>query len=144
MTAVCAALLAARRRWTEFGVLLAGMTLTQIGIHEIKDAVDRPRPDGALASASGSSFPSGHAAHSVLYIWLAVTIVLRLRPGMARGRRVVTAGFALTILVGLSRVYLNLHYLSDVSAGWALGAAAFSLCAAIGLVISQVRQNPRQ
>jgi membrane protein DedA with SNARE-associated domain/membrane-associated phospholipid phosphatase len=146
LTAVCAALLAARRRWTEFGVLLAGMTLTQIGIHEIKDAVDRPRPEGALASASASasSFPSGHAAHSVLYLWLAVTIVLRLRPGMARGAAVVTAGFALTILVGLSRVYLNLHYLSDVSAGWALGAAAFSLCAAIGLVISQVRQNPRQ
>lgn len=144
LTAVCAGLLAARRRWTEFGVLLAGMTLTQIGIHEIKDAVDRPRPEGALASASGSSFPSGHAAHSVLYVWLAVTIVLRLRPGMARGAAVVSAGFALTILVGLSRVYLNLHYLSDVSAGWALGAAAFSLCAAAGLVISQVRQNPRQ
>ncbi len=145
LTIVCAVLLAARRRWAEVGVLLAGMTLTQIGIHEIKDAVDRPRPDGgALASASGSSFPSGHAAHSVLYIWLAVTIVLRLRPGMARGAAVVTAGFALTILVGLSRVYLNLHYLSDVSAGWALGAACFAFCAAAGLVISQVRQNPRQ
>jgi membrane protein DedA with SNARE-associated domain/membrane-associated phospholipid phosphatase len=144
LTAVCAALLVARRRWAEVGVLLAGMTLTQIGIHEIKDAVDRPRPDGALVSASGSSFPSGHAAHSVLYVWLAVTIVLRLRPGMARGAAVVSAGFALTILVGLSRVYLNVHYLSDVSAGWALGAAACSLCAAVGLVISQVRQNPRQ
>jgi membrane protein DedA with SNARE-associated domain len=141
---VCAALLSARRRWAEVGVLLAGMTLTQIGILEIKDAVDRPRPDGGLASASGSSFPSGHAAHSVLYVWLAVTIVLRLRPGMARGAAVVTVGFALTILVGLSRVYLNLHYLSDVSGGWALGAACFSFCAAVGLVISQVRQNPRQ
>jgi membrane protein DedA with SNARE-associated domain len=141
---VCAALLSARRRWAEVGVLLAGMALTQIGIFEIKDAVDRPRPDGPLASASGSSFPSGHAAHSVLYVWLAVTIVLRLRPGMARGAAVVTAGFALTILVGLSRVYLNLHYLSDVSGGWALGAACFSLCAAAGLVISQVRQNPPQ
>jgi undecaprenyl-diphosphatase len=144
LTAVCATLLAARRRWAEFGVLLTGMILTQVGIHEIKDAVDRPRPAGALASASGSSFPSGHAAHSVLYIWLAVTIVLRLRPGMARGAALVAGGIVLTILVGLSRVYLNLHYLSDVSAGWALGAAAFSLCAAVGLVISQVRQNPRQ
>ncbi len=104
-----------------------------------------PAPAGpAEVTAVGSSFPSGHAAHSVLYVWLAVTIVLRLRPGMSQATAVVAAGFALTILVGLSRVYLDVHYLSDVSAGWALGAAAFSFCAAVGLVISQVRQNPRQ
>jgi membrane protein DedA with SNARE-associated domain/membrane-associated phospholipid phosphatase len=144
LTAVCAALLAIRRRWAEFWVLLVGMTLIQIGFHEIKAVVDRPRPQGGLLGTSGSSFPSGHAAHSVLYIWLAVTIVLRLRPGMARAAAVVTTGFVLTILIGLSRVYLNVHYLSDVSAGWALGAVAFSFCAAIGLVISQVRQNPSQ
>ncbi len=145
LTAVCAALLAARRRWGELCVLLAGMTIAQIGIHEIKDAVDRPRPPGpAEVSASGSSFPSGHAAHSVIYVWLAVTIVLRLRPGMTRATALVVAGFVLTALVGLSRVYLDVHYLSDVSAGWALGAAAFSFCAAIALVISQVRQNPAQ
>jgi len=143
LTAVCAALLAARRRWAEFGVLLAGMTLTSIGFHEIKDAVDRPRPEDGLVDTAGSSFPSGHAAHSVLYVWLAVTIVLRLRPGMAQAAGVVTAGIVLTVLVGLSRVYLNVHYLSDVSAGWALGAAAFASCAAVGLVISQLRQNPR-
>jgi membrane protein DedA with SNARE-associated domain/membrane-associated phospholipid phosphatase len=143
LTAVCATLLALRRRWAEFGVLLAGMTLISVGFHEIKDAVDRPRPPDPLVGSSGSSFPSGHAAHSVLYVWLAVTVVLRLRPGMARATAVVTAGIALTVLVGLSRVYLGVHYLSDVSGGWALGAAAFSLCAAVGLVISQVRHNPR-
>jgi undecaprenyl-diphosphatase len=120
------------------------MTLSSIGFHEIKAEVDRPRPEGALASASGSSFPSGHATHSVLYVWLAVTIVLRLRPGMARGAAFVAGGIVLTVLVGLSRVYLNVHYLSDVSGGWALGAAAFSLCGVVGLVISQVRQNPQQ
>jgi undecaprenyl-diphosphatase len=144
LTALCAVYLAGRRRWTEFGVLLAGMTLISIGFHEIKAAVDRPRPEEALVDFSGSSFPSGHAANSVLYVWLAVTIVLRLRPGMARGAAVVAGGIALTVLVGLSRVYLNVHYLSDVSGGWALGAASFSLCAAVGLVISQVRQNPKQ
>jgi membrane protein DedA with SNARE-associated domain len=141
---VCAALLAWRRRWVEFWVLLAGMTITQIGIDGIKDAVDRPRPPEPLASSEGSSFPSGHAAHSVIYLWLAVTIVLRLRPGMARATAVVVTGLVLTALIGLSRVYLEVHYLSDVSAGWALGAAAFSLCAAVGLVVSQVRQNPEQ
>jgi undecaprenyl-diphosphatase len=144
LAAICAALLAWRRRWAEFWVLVAGMVITQLGITEIKDAVDRPRPPDPVVSSSGSSFPSGHAAHSVFYLWLAVTIVLRLRPGMARGAAVVTTGFVLTALIGLSRVYLNVHYLSDVSAGWALGAAAFSFCAAVGLVVSQVRQNPAQ
>jgi membrane protein DedA with SNARE-associated domain/membrane-associated phospholipid phosphatase len=141
---VGAALLAWRRRWVEFWVLLVGMTITQVGIWELKDAVDRSRPDDPLVSSSGSSFPSGHAAHSVIYLWLAVTIVLRLRPGMARATAVVVSGIVLTALVGLSRVYLDVHYLSDVNAGWALGAAAFSFCALVGLVVSQVRQNPEQ
>lgn len=144
LTAVCAAALAARRRWTEFWVLLAGMAIIQLGFHEIKAAVDRPRPSDPLVGYSGSSFPSGHASRSVIYVWLAVTIVLRLRPGMARATAVVVTGIVLTALVGLSRVYLSVHYLSDVSAGWALGAAAFSFCAAVGLVISGVRHNPRQ
>jgi undecaprenyl-diphosphatase len=138
---VAAALLVARRRWAEFWVLVAGAVMIFVGVHEIKDMVDRPRPAGGLIGASGSSFPSAHAAYSTFYVWLAVTIVMRLRPGMARGAAVVAAGIALTALVGLSRVYLGVHYLSDVSAGWALGAAAFSLCAAVALVISTIRQN---
>ena len=144
LTLVCAVALGVRRRWTELCVLLAGMTLTTLGFHEVKATVDRPRPEEGLIDTTGSSFPSGHAAYSVLYLWLAVTIVLRLRPGMARATAVVVTGLALTIVIGLSRVYLNVHYLSDVSAGWALGAACFSFCATVGLVISGVRQNPRQ
>lgn len=142
MALLCAVFLATRRRWTELTVLIAGMTLSALGFHQIKAAVDRPRPPEPLVGFSGSSFPSGHAAYSVLYVWLAVTIVIRLRPGMAWGAAVVATGIALTALVGLSRVYLGVHYLSDVTAGWALGVAAFSLCAALALVISQVRQNP--
>jgi membrane protein DedA with SNARE-associated domain/membrane-associated phospholipid phosphatase len=136
LAAVCAAALAARRRWTELAVLVAGTTLTVLGVHEIKDAVDRPRPGGGLVDVSGSSFPSAHAAYSTFYVWLAVTIVMRLRPGMARGAAVVATGIGLTAAVGLSRVYLGVHYMSDVNAGWALGAAAFSLCAAVALVVS--------
>jgi membrane protein DedA with SNARE-associated domain/membrane-associated phospholipid phosphatase len=138
---VAAVLLAARRRWAEFGVLVAGAVLIYAGVHELKDAIDRPRPGGGLIDVSGSSFPSAHAAYSTFYVWLAVTIVMRLRVGMARGAAVIAAGIVLTALVGLSRVYLNVHYLSDVSAGWALGVAAFSLCAAVALVISTLRQN---
>ena len=138
------ALLVARRRWAELGVLVAGMALIVVGVHEIKDAVDRPRPAGSLVGYSGSSFPSGHAAYSTFYIWLAVTIVVRLRTGMTRGALVVGVGIGLAALVGLSRVYLDAHYLSDVNAGWALGVGAFALCAAVSLVIStlgSLRQN---
>lgn len=144
LTAICAAALAWRRKWTEVCVLLAGMVLIQIGFSEIKAAIGRPRPPDPLVHTHGSSFPSGHAAHSVIYVWLATTIVVRLRRGIARATLVVVAGIVLTALVGLSRVYLNVHYLSDVSAGWALGAACFSICAAIGLVVSQLRHNPQQ
>jgi undecaprenyl-diphosphatase len=138
---ICAVLLGVANRWAEVGVLVAGLLLVIVGVHEIKDAVDRPRPEGGLVGTSGSSFPSAHAAYSTFYVWLAVTIVIRLRPGMTRGALVVVGGVALSALVGLSRVYLGVHYLSDVNAGWALGAAAFSLCAAVALVITTLRHN---
>jgi undecaprenyl-diphosphatase len=141
---LAAALLAAGRRRPELWVLVAGAAIVFVGVHELKVAVDRPRPPGGLVGASSASFPSGHAAYSTFYVWLAVTIVMRLRPGMARGALLVVAGIALTALVGLSRVYLSVHYLSDVSGGWALGAAAFSLSAAVALVVTTVRQNDRR
>jgi undecaprenyl-diphosphatase len=119
------------------------MAIVITGVHEIKDAVDRPRPGDGLVAVSGSSFPSAHAAYSTFYVWLAVTIVMRLRVGMARGALVVAGGIALTALIGLSRVYLGVHYMSDVSAGWALGAAAFSLCAAVALVVTTMRSERR-
>jgi membrane protein DedA with SNARE-associated domain/membrane-associated phospholipid phosphatase len=141
LTLIAATMLAAARRWSEFWVLVTGAAIVFLGVHELKLAIDRPRPPGGLVGVSSASFPSGHAAYSTFYVWLAVTIVMRLRPGMTRGALVIVAGIALTALVGLSRVYLGVHYLSDVSAGWALGAAAFSLCAATALTITTVRQN---
>ena len=138
LAAICGAVLAARRRWAEVGVLAFGLAITFAGVHELKADVGRPRPEGGLVEASGSSFPSGHAAYSTFYVWLTVTIVVRLRPGISRGTAVIAAGIAVAALVGLSRVYLDVHYLSDVNAGWALGAAAFSLCAAVALVATNL------
>jgi membrane protein DedA with SNARE-associated domain/membrane-associated phospholipid phosphatase len=143
LAAIAAAILTARRRWAELGVLVAGMAIVIVGVHELKDAVDRPRPPGGLVEVSNSSFPSAHAAYSTFYVWLAVTIVMRLRVGMARGALVVAAGIAVTALIGLSRVYLGVHYMSDVNAGWALGAVAFSLCATVALVITTMRSADR-
>ncbi len=135
--------LGARRRWPEMVVLVVGFILVYAGVHLLKDATDRPRPPGEqLVDASGSSFPSGHAAYSTLYTFLAVTVAVRLSSKLYRGTPLVLAGLAVTVLVGLSRVYLNVHYMSDVNAGWALGASAFSLCAVVALVVSRFGNNP--
>lgn len=140
---LAAGALATARRWAEFCVLLFGTAIVFLGVYDLKDAVDRPRPGGGLVDISRSSFPSGHAAYSIFYVWAALTLVIRLRPGMARATGVVAAGIAIVALVGLSRVYLQVHYLSDVSAGWALGVSAYALCAAVALVAVQLRQNGR-
>ncbi len=136
--------LAARRRWAELGVLAAGMAVIAVAPGEIKDWTDRPRPPDPLADSSGSSFPSGHAANATFYAWLAVTIAYRLRPGLAHRGAVIAVGIALTALIGVSRVYLRVHWMSDVAAGWALGISAFSAAAAVALIVRHIRDNPRR
>jgi undecaprenyl-diphosphatase len=138
---LAAGALASARRWPELGVLVVGSLIILFGQHDLKAAIDRPRPAGSLVDTTGSAFPSGHSAHSVFYLWAALTLVVRLRPDMARATAVVLAGIAITTLVGLSRVYLGAHYLSDVTGGWALGVAAYAICAAVALVAVQLGQN---
>ena len=92
----------------------------------------------------GDSYPSGHGAYAVIYTWLALTITLRVRPGVTYASTVLVAGIVLTAAVGLSRVYLGAHYFSDVGGGWGLGYSAFAVCAAVALVMTHrglLRQN---
>jgi membrane protein DedA with SNARE-associated domain/membrane-associated phospholipid phosphatase len=134
--------LAVRGRWMEFWALAVGTILIAVLSPEIKAWTDRPRPADPLVSVGSSSFPSGHAAQATLYTWLAVTFGLRVVPGITRRSLVITAGIVLTALIGLTRVYLRVHWLSDVSSGWALGASCYALAAAVVLVIAHIRDNP--
>lgn len=136
-----ASVLALAGRWAEFLVLALAAISIFVGIDLIKDAVGRPRPETALIDVPGNSYPSGHAAHSIFYVWLSITIAVRLRPDMARKAALVSGGIALAALVGLSRVYLQVHYLSDVFGGWALGAFCFSFFAVWALLLGQLRKN---
>ena len=143
LVAAMAGVLVARRHPYELGVLLAGSVLVYAGIHLAKAGIDRPRPDGALVATRGSSFPSGHAAYST--IWVAVAVIAsRALPGIVSRAALVGTAIGVSAVVGLSRAYLHVHYWSDVAGGWALGFGAFGLCGAIGLVIAHVRQNPRE
>src|SRR5205823_386444 len=61
ITVLATIFLAIKRRWAEAGVLVAATAIIYLGVQELKDAIDRPRPVGALTEATGFSFPSGHA-----------------------------------------------------------------------------------
>jgi len=134
--------LALRREALEAITLGVASVLTYAGVHITKAAVDRDRPLGALIDTTGSSFPSGHAAYSVFWVAAAVAI-LHAFPSLLYRAAVVTVAIAIAALVGLSRVYLRAHHLSDVVAGWGLGASLFALSGTVVLLVSFFRQNRR-
>lgn len=93
-----------------------------------KDLADRPRPATALASATSSSFPSGHALAAAVGVAALLTVALPVLGRPAR-RVAVLVGVLVVAAVGIGRVALNVHYPSDVVAGWALGYLYFVACA---------------
>lgn len=85
----------------------------------LKEIVQRPRPEGfRLAAETGFSFPSGHSMAAMAFFGLIVWMVWRYERD--RGQRLLlTAGFSFIILmIGVSRVYLGVHYASDVIGGF--------------------------
>ncbi len=92
-----------------------------------KRLADRPRPDTALVDASSTSFPSGHA-FGVTVAVLALAVVLLPHVRRTLRRWVMAAGFVVVLSLGAGRVALNVHHLSDVIAGWALGYLYFAVC----------------
>lgn len=143
LLAVVVLLTRERRRVIESLTLVVGLVLTYAAVHIAKAATDRPRPSDSLVDTSGSSYPSGHAAYA--FAWVAIAIVLtRTMPGLARTTAVVVAAIVLATAVGLTRVYLRAHYLSDVVGGAGLGATIFALCGMAGLVVAFLRHNGRR
>jgi membrane protein DedA with SNARE-associated domain/membrane-associated phospholipid phosphatase len=136
--------LAVRRKWMEFWALAIGTGLIAVLVPEIKALTDRPRPPDPLVSVGNSAFPSGHATQATLYAWIGVTLALRVVPGITRRSLVIALGILITALIGLTRVYLRVHWLSDVSSGWALGVSCYTLAAAVVLVVAYIRDNPRR
>lgn len=100
----------------------------------LKTAFDRPRPDlEHAARVFTASFPSGHATLSaVTFLTLGALLT---RTNADERVKVYFLGVAvfLTIIVGASRVYLGVHYPSDVLAGWCIGSAWAVLCWALAL-----------
>lgn len=107
--------------WLVLGATVGGLLLTLL----LKEGFARPRPDVVphLTRTLTASFPSGHAMLSaVVYLTLGLQLSA-LVPRRRLKAYVLSIALLLTVLIGVSRVYLGVHYPTDVLAGWAAGLA---------------------
>ena len=123
-----------RRRFAFAWLVIASIGgLLDLGL---KDAFGRERPpipirDEATAHHTNPSYPSGHAMGSVVgYGMMGFVLIQRVK---SMPRRILIGGLlaAWVVLIGLSRVYLRAHWVSDVVGGWCLGLAYMTACLAI-------------
>ena len=140
---VGAVVFGAWRRWLLFGTWLiaAGGSVGLLLL--LKALFARPRPyfERPLLLEAYYSFPSGHAMEAVvLYGMLAYLAVLALRTWWARAA-IVFGTSLLVLLIGFSRMYLGVHYFSDVVAGFAAGGVWLSICI---MAMKFVRRDKRQ
>lgn len=116
----------ARMMWLTMASIASGVILSTL----LKNFYDRPRPDFVphLSQAYSSSFPSGHSMLSaVVYLTLG-SLLAAVLPSRMLKVYVIAVAMLLSFFVGASRVYLGVHYPTDVLAGWLAGLAWSLAC----------------
>lgn len=137
--AVVVFLLVIRRR-TEAALLAAAFTGSALLNAGLKLLFHRPRPEVVphLTQVSNDSFPSGHAMISAATYLTIGVLLAHTQSRLAAKVYLVALAIVLVVAVGLSRLYLGVHWPSDVMAGWSVGSAW-----AIGVsMLAQARAGP--
>lgn len=122
-----------RAWWTAAWVALAvgAIGLVTTGLKALFDRV-RPQFSNGGARLSTLSFPSGHSSGIATLVTVALVLGWPLLTAVAR-RRCLVAGVIVVVVVGLSRMWLGVHFLTDVLGGWSLGVAwSLAVAAALG------------
>ena len=108
-------------------VATIGGALISIGL---KEFYGRERPDISyrLINVTPLSFPSGHSMMSAIVYLTQAAIIARIQKNKKIRIYILSAALFLTFIIGVSRVYLGVHYPTDVIGGWTIGLAWASFC----------------
>lgn len=139
LTIISAGYLIAARKAATAAFLVASISAGAIGSTALKLVFARPRPDIVthLVNTYSTSFPSGHAMNSAI-VYLTLGALLARAEGDRTVRFYLMAvALFLTLIIGFSRVYLGVHWPSDVLAGWCVGASWAILCSWIARTLQR-------
>lgn len=117
--------LAILRNWGTILLVVASLAGGTLLNNVLKGAFERPRPElvAHLVTVETASLPSGHAMMSAVAYLTLGALLARVQPWWPLKMYIIGAAVVLTLLVGVSRVYLGVHWPTDVLAGWCMGAA---------------------
>lgn len=119
-----------RHRWQSMLYVIVSVGGGTLITGVAKEFFDRPRPDlvphGSIVQTA--SFPSGHSMMAAVTFLSLGVLIARIQPRFALKVYVMIVALLLTLLVGISRVYLGVHWPTDVAAGWLAGGAWAMLC----------------
>jgi undecaprenyl-diphosphatase len=130
LAALAALMLWARRRRREAVVVIVAAAGAGALVEELKNVYDRARPPEAtrLVIETNYSLPSGHALGSIVVLGILAPVAAVTLQGIAARTAVIAAAVAAVATIGLCRLYLGAHWLTDVLDGWLVGGAWLRLC----------------
>jgi undecaprenyl-diphosphatase len=130
VTTVAVIFLVVSKKYAEAATLFFAAVLGQILSETIKAFIGRPRPDlvAHIVDTTSASFPSGHSMMSAAIFLTIGAMLARVQPSRRLKTYIHVVALLLTVMVGMSRVYLGVHWPTDVLAGWCFGALWAILC----------------
>jgi membrane-associated phospholipid phosphatase len=121
---------ARRRNWKKLILLFSAVAGGALLNLVLKNIFQRTRPaiPGAYMVDTGFSFPSGHSMISLVFYGMIAYLALSYITSKKWKAFIVAGALAICALIGFSRLYLGVHFLTDVLAGWAAGGLWLAIC----------------
>lgn len=143
ITLLALVLLALPKTRREIGLPFAGVSIASTIIYKlVKECFQRPRPDLAvrIIEQGGYSFPSGHSMNGLVCFGILIYLLRRYCKDRKTADRLTALLVVLIIAIGFSRVYVGVHFPTDILGGWSLGLAVLM---ATMMILEKINEKTR-